>query len=83
MAIVQNMNVYVAMSERKKGWHKLNYHERGERIEELKQRLEAVDGVIHEMGEDTRLGNSAIGAGVSVVADYLGRMEAALEKGDG
>jgi chromosome segregation ATPase len=46
---------------------------------ELEAKLDKVREITDEMGEDTRLGNAAIGHGVTVVGSYLERLEAALE----
>ena len=42
-------------------------------------RIEKLKAVVAEMGEDTRLGNEAIGYGTVVVSNYLERFEEILE----
>jgi len=40
------------MSDRKTSWHKLNYHERGERIAELEEELRLARLDPHEANEE-------------------------------
>ena len=43
------------------------------------KRIAELKAVVAEMGEDTRLGNQAIGYGTVVVSNYLERFEEILE----
>ena len=51
-----------------------------EQIDDDVQRIAELEAVVAEMGEDTRLGNQAIGYGTVVISNYLERLEEILRE---